>query len=163
MTRTPDSPETASRLLFAKKRGSDLDESIESCADWLLRGARAPAVAILAIVLFVAAMIALLLENPNAQKVDTETSAIGENAWNGEATAWIKQPPTRDDLISAQQQADELRSQLGQATEQIKASQARTSQLEAELQAHLRAAQVALLDRGDSLLSSGDIASARLF
>jgi DNA repair exonuclease SbcCD ATPase subunit len=77
--------------------------------------------------------------------------------------AELSQRPSRGDLASAQQQADELRSQLSQTTEQLKASQVRTGQQEAELQEHRRAAQLSLLDRGDSLFSSGDIASARLF
>src|SRR4051794_7557219 len=77
--------------------------------------------------------------------------------------AEVNQRPTRDELNSAQRLADELRSQLDQASEQLRASQVRISEQEKELQAHNRAAQLTLIGRGDALLSSGDITSARLF
>jgi phage shock protein A len=80
-----------------------------------------------------------------------------------ELEAELNQRPSRDDLASAQRQADELRSQLKQATDQLRSSQVRISGLEGELQEHKRVAQLALVNRGDALLGSGDVASARLF
>jgi TPR repeat protein len=77
--------------------------------------------------------------------------------------AELNQRPSRDDLTSAQRKADELRSQLKQAADQLSSSQVRISGLEGELEENKRAAQLALVNRGDALLSSGDIASARLF
>src|SRR5258707_149207 len=190
-----------------KSRSFYLDEWIENCANLLLRGARATIVAAFAIVMFIGVIITLILQHPNAYIVDTQFNAMTENAWDRDATARNNQAPRRDDRLSADQQAEELRSQLSQATEQLKASQVwtsqleaelnqrpsrddlhsaqlqadqlrsrdpqlterltasqvRTSQLEAELEEYRRAAQLTLLERGDSLLSSGDITSARLF
>src|SRR5690349_9704036 len=51
----------------------------------------------------------------------------------GRLEAQLKQAPNRDELTSTRQQADELRRQLTQATEQLTASQDRVSQLEAQL------------------------------
>jgi len=80
-----------------------------------------------------------------------------------ELEAELSQRPTHDHLSSAQRLADELRSQLDQVTEQLRASQVRISQQEKELQAHSRTAHLTFIGRGDALLSSGDITSARLF
>ena len=51
----------------------------------------------------------------------------------GQLEAQLKQAPTPDELTSTRQQADKLRGQLGQATEQLKASQDRVGRLEAQL------------------------------
>jgi predicted nucleic acid-binding Zn-ribbon protein len=47
--------------------------------------------------------------------------------------AQLKQAPSRDELSSTRQQAEKLRGQLGQATEQLRASQDRVGRLEAQL------------------------------
>ena len=51
----------------------------------------------------------------------------------GQLEAQQNQAPSRDELTSTQQQAENLRGQLGQATEQLKASPDRVGQLEAQL------------------------------
>ena len=51
----------------------------------------------------------------------------------GQLEAQQNQAPSRDELTSTQQQAENLRGQLGQATEQLKASQDRVDRLEAQL------------------------------
>jgi hypothetical protein len=118
------------KKIKTKSRSSYLDEWMENCADWLLGGARTRTLAVLAIAMFIVALIALLLHRPNGTQIDAQ-SPITENVWT---TAWDNQPPSRDELPSAHQQAEELRSQLSQAAaEQLKATQDRNSQLEAEL------------------------------
>ncbi len=121
------------KKIETKSRSFYLDEWIENCANLLLRGARATIVAAFAIVMFIGVIITLILQHPNAYIVDTQFNAMTENAWDRDATARNNQAPRRDDRLSADQQAEELRSQLSQATEQLKASQVWTSQLEAEL------------------------------
>ena len=123
-----------SKKIETKSRPFYFDEWIENCANLLLRGARATIVAAFAIVMFIGVIITLILQHPNAYIVDTQFNAMTENAWDRDATARNNQAPRRDDRLSADQQAEELRSQLSQATtEQLKASQVWTSQLEAEL------------------------------
>src|SRR3954467_8066808 len=108
-----------------KNRPSSLDELIESWADSLLRGKRAPTIVVLGIALFFGTVLTVLLQHPIVVgKIHDELS---ESAL--ETTALIYPLPSSTNTRLGQKQEDALPSHLDDGKNEVEASQLRISQL----------------------------------